>query len=210
MLCDDLEGWVGGRLKRERTYEYLWPIPIVERHKPTQYYNAIILQLKKKIWAVFPIQMLVPPVDIQSIPFPLDTTWLTFSLWKYSKITSNTPHRFSPKHKETCTRTFQSKIRSQLWLSLLGHSHKLQCIINRKTQTGILERLSPSVGPNPSSFYQVLLCLVCFWMKIFVLLLFYCCFLFQMCSWITFIYLQTTGGGWEGRPELKSPAAPAT
>ena len=30
---------MGGRLKRERTYEYLWPIPIVERHKPTQYYN---------------------------------------------------------------------------------------------------------------------------------------------------------------------------
>ena len=178
--------------------------------EPTQYYNVIILQLKKKIWAFFPIQMLGPLVDIQSIPFPLDPTWLTFSLWRYSKITSNTPHRFSPKQKETCTRTFQSKIRSQLWLSLLGHSHKLQCIINRKTRTGILERLSPSVGPNPSSFYQVLLCLVCFWMKIFVLLSFYCCFLFQMCSWIAFIFLQTTGGGWEGGPELKPPVAPAT
>lgn len=153
--------------------------------------------------------MLGPLVDIQSIPFPLDPTWLTLSLWKYSKITSNTPHRFSPKQKETCTRTFQSKIRSQLWLSLLGHCHKLQCIINRKTQTGTLERLSPSVGPKPSSFYQVLLCLVLLLNEDFCSVSFYCCFLFQMCSWITFIFLQTTGGGWQGGPELKPPAAPA-
>ena len=153
--------------------------------------------------------MLGPLVDIQSIPFPLDPTWLTLSLWKYSKITSNTPHRLSPKQKETCTRTFQSKIRSQLWLSLLGHCHKLQCIINRKTQTGTLERLSPSVGPKPSSFYQVLLCLVLLLNEDFCSVSFYCCFLFQMCSWITFMFLQTTGGGWQGGPELKPPAAPA-
>ena len=55
MLCDDLEGWVGmegrkwevgGRRKREGTYIYLWLIHVDIWQKPTQYYKAIILQLK--------------------------------------------------------------------------------------------------------------------------------------------------------------------
>ena len=39
MLCDDLEGWdwgeVGGRLKREGIYVYLWLIHVVVQQKPT-------------------------------------------------------------------------------------------------------------------------------------------------------------------------------
>ena len=37
---------MGGRFKREVTYIYLWLIHIVSCEKPTQYYKAIILQLK--------------------------------------------------------------------------------------------------------------------------------------------------------------------
>ena len=54
MLCDHLEGWdggggVGGKLKREGTYVYLWLICVVVWQKPTQHCKAIILQLKIKI-----------------------------------------------------------------------------------------------------------------------------------------------------------------
>ena len=37
---------VGGRLKRDGTYVYLWMIHVDAWQKPTQYYKAIILQLK--------------------------------------------------------------------------------------------------------------------------------------------------------------------
>ena len=37
---------VGRRLKRERKYGYLWLIHVDVWQKPTQYYKAIILQLK--------------------------------------------------------------------------------------------------------------------------------------------------------------------
>jgi len=37
---------VGRRLKRERTYVYLWLIHVDVRQKPTQYCKAIIFQLK--------------------------------------------------------------------------------------------------------------------------------------------------------------------
>ena len=41
-------GWeVGGRFKREGTYVCLWLIHAVEWQKPSQYYKAIILQLKR-------------------------------------------------------------------------------------------------------------------------------------------------------------------
>lgn len=74
-----------------------------------------------------------------------------------------------------CIRTFQSKIRSQLCLSLSGHSCKLKFIPKRKTQMGILERLSPSVAPDLSSFYQMLLCFSCLWVRIFrVFFLLFC------------------------------------
>ena len=44
--CNDLEGWVGeGRLKRERTYVYLWSIPVVIQEKLAQHCKAI-MQLK--------------------------------------------------------------------------------------------------------------------------------------------------------------------
>ena len=51
MLSDSLEGWdgVGGRRQRFRrkgTYVYLWLIHVDVWQKPTQYYEAIILQLK--------------------------------------------------------------------------------------------------------------------------------------------------------------------
>ena len=40
-------GWdVGGRLKREGTYAYLWLIHVDIWQKPTQYCKAIILQIK--------------------------------------------------------------------------------------------------------------------------------------------------------------------
>ena len=50
MPCGNLEdgmGWeVGGRLKKEGTYVYLWLIHADVWQRPTQYYKAIILQLK--------------------------------------------------------------------------------------------------------------------------------------------------------------------
>ena len=49
-LCDNLEEemeWkVEGRFKREWTYVYLWFIHVDIWQKPTQYCEAIILQLK--------------------------------------------------------------------------------------------------------------------------------------------------------------------
>jgi len=49
-LCDNLEGWDGvgwgGRFKRERTYVYLCLIHVSICQKPTQYYKAIVLQVK--------------------------------------------------------------------------------------------------------------------------------------------------------------------
>ena len=37
---------VGGRFKKEQTYVYVWLIPDDVWQKPTQYYKAMILQLK--------------------------------------------------------------------------------------------------------------------------------------------------------------------
>ena len=37
---------LGGRFKREGIYVYLWVIQVDVWQKPTQYYKAIILQLK--------------------------------------------------------------------------------------------------------------------------------------------------------------------
>ena len=48
-LCDNLEGRDGrevGVFKREGTCVYLWVIHADARRKPTQYYKAVILQLK--------------------------------------------------------------------------------------------------------------------------------------------------------------------
>ena len=49
-LCDILEGWdaggMGGRLKRQGIYVYLWLIHIVEWQKPTQHCKAVIFQFK--------------------------------------------------------------------------------------------------------------------------------------------------------------------
>ena len=39
---------MGGSIKREVTYVYLWPIHVDVWQKPTQFYKAIILQLKNK------------------------------------------------------------------------------------------------------------------------------------------------------------------
>ena len=38
---------VGGRFKREGTYVYLWLVHVNVWQKPTQFFKAIILQLKK-------------------------------------------------------------------------------------------------------------------------------------------------------------------
>ena len=51
MLCVDLEeehggGVVGGRVKREEIYVYLWLIYVVVWQKPIQHCKAIIIQLK--------------------------------------------------------------------------------------------------------------------------------------------------------------------
>ena len=43
------QGGVGGRFKREGTYVCLWLIHTVVWKKPTQHYEAIILQLKIKL-----------------------------------------------------------------------------------------------------------------------------------------------------------------
>ena len=53
VLCDTLEGWDGrkvavGRFKREGTYVYLWLNHTDVWQKPSQYCQAIILQLKIK------------------------------------------------------------------------------------------------------------------------------------------------------------------
>ena len=49
-LCDNLEVWmaweVGGKLKREGTYVYLWLIQVDVWQKLTQYCKAIVLQFK--------------------------------------------------------------------------------------------------------------------------------------------------------------------
>jgi len=45
VLCDDLDGWgevVGGRLRREGTYVYIWLIHFVVQQKLTQHYKASI------------------------------------------------------------------------------------------------------------------------------------------------------------------------
>ena len=45
--CDSLEGFeVGGRLKKKGAHVYLWLIHVEIWQKPTQYFKAIILQLK--------------------------------------------------------------------------------------------------------------------------------------------------------------------
>ena len=41
-----MAGEMGGRFKREGTYVYLWLIHVDVWQKPTQYFKAIILQLK--------------------------------------------------------------------------------------------------------------------------------------------------------------------
>ena len=43
-----MESEMGGRFKREGTYIYLWLIHVDVWQKPTQFYKAIILQLKNK------------------------------------------------------------------------------------------------------------------------------------------------------------------
>ena len=46
VLCDDLDGWgevVGGRLRREGTYVYIWLIHFVVQQKLTQHCKATIL-----------------------------------------------------------------------------------------------------------------------------------------------------------------------
>ena len=48
ILCDNLEGWDGweGGFKRKGHNIYLWLVHVDIRQNPTQYYKAIILQLK--------------------------------------------------------------------------------------------------------------------------------------------------------------------
>ena len=48
VVCDNLEGWdwVGRRFKRKETYVYLRLIHVDVWQKPTQYCQAIIIQLK--------------------------------------------------------------------------------------------------------------------------------------------------------------------
>ena len=50
LLCDDLDRWnerVGGRLKRERIYVYIWPIHNVVQQKQTQYCKVLIIPIKR-------------------------------------------------------------------------------------------------------------------------------------------------------------------
>jgi len=48
VLCANLEGWdgVGGKLRREGAYVYLWLTHADVWQKPTKHCKAIILQLK--------------------------------------------------------------------------------------------------------------------------------------------------------------------
>ena len=46
MLCDDLEGWGFGSLKREGINIYMEVILVVVQQKPTQHCKAIVIQLK--------------------------------------------------------------------------------------------------------------------------------------------------------------------
>ena len=40
---------VGGRVKREGTHVYLWPTHVDVWQRPTQFFKAIMLQLKSKL-----------------------------------------------------------------------------------------------------------------------------------------------------------------
>ena len=50
---------VGGRFKSEGTYVYLWLIYVEVWQKPTQYYTAIIFQLKNKYLQVLQCSMTI-------------------------------------------------------------------------------------------------------------------------------------------------------
>ena len=71
VLCDNLEEWnteeVGGKLKREGIYVYLWLIHIVWQ-KPTKHCKAIILQLKIYI---------LKKVSLFFCIFSLFSSWIT-------------------------------------------------------------------------------------------------------------------------------------
>ena len=58
MLCDDLEGWgggrMGGRVKREGIYVYILLIHVIVQQKLIQHCKAIILQLKKEQVSALP------------------------------------------------------------------------------------------------------------------------------------------------------------
>ena len=43
-----MQGGVGGRLKRQEMYVYLWLMHVVVQQKLTQHCKEIVLQLKKK------------------------------------------------------------------------------------------------------------------------------------------------------------------
>ena len=66
MICDDLDGWdgvgVGGSLKREGIYVYLWLIHIVVWQKPIQHCKAIIHQIKKQLASTFLIIVFVSTI----------------------------------------------------------------------------------------------------------------------------------------------------
>ena len=46
VLCEDLEGWRGGRLRREGIYIHLYLIYVVVQKKPTKHFKTFVFQLK--------------------------------------------------------------------------------------------------------------------------------------------------------------------
>ena len=73
---------VAGRFKREGTYVNLWMIHVDVWQKPTQYYNAIILQLKINNFKKWNGTSLV--VQWLRIHLPMQVTQVPFLVWEDS------------------------------------------------------------------------------------------------------------------------------
>ena len=118
-LSDNLEGWDGveGRFKREGIYIYLWLIHVDVWQKPTQYCEAIILQLKInnffKRWG---------HTGVEQIPWPS----ISGILMKRAGESNGTPLQYSclenSRDGEVWSTTVSGVAQSRTWLKRLSSS----------------------------------------------------------------------------------------
>lgn len=154
-----------------------------------------------KIWAFFPIHMLGPfvdiwPIDIWSIPSPFHVTYHSFLFMNVPKSPVTLPITCHLNTKKHVLEHFNLRLGPKCGCPF-GHSHKLKRIMKGKIRSDVLERLSTSVDPDLSTFYQVLLCLAGFFegedFCFVVALLFY--FVLQKYLWIIYFYVLANQGG---------------